>query len=351
MLRYRTAAVSLAVALLAAPATWAQTKVTLVQAHANIAMGEEIFLYAVPQKLGWFKDEGLQVAIVGAAGGVAAAQVLQSGTAQFATTAAEVVMQMREQGGDSVVVFNVKRRGGWAVGTLPDSPIKQLTDLKGKTIGVAALGSGVMPVLKQSLAELGFKDTDYNVVAAGTGGQAAAAIQTKRVDALALWESMYAAMENAGLKMSYVDLPIVEKLAGFSLATTDRFLKQNPKAVAGYCRAIAKGFAFTLANLSAAVKIFYEVFPQTKPANIDEAESIRRESHVMKAWLHNAVPRPDAKIGTSYMDMWRFTRDYYVKQGMLKSPKPLEETVTNRFVDDCNRFDRAAIEAQAKAMK
>ncbi len=351
MMLHRAVAASFAAALLFAPAAWAQTKVTLVQAHANIAMGEEIFLYAVPQKFGWFKEEGLEVAVVGAAGGVAAAQVLQSGNAQFATTAPEVVMQMREQGGDSVIVFNVKRRGGWAVGLLPDSPIKQLTDLKGKTIGVAALGSGVVPVLRQSLAGLGFKDTDYTLVAAGTGAQAASALRTKRVDALGLWESMYAAMENVGVKMKYVELPIVEKLAGFSLATTDRFMKANPKAVQGYCRAIAKGFVFTVTNLPAAIKIFYEVFPQTKPANIDEAEAIRREAHIMNAWLANARPRQGAKIGSNYPDMWEFTRDYYVKSGMLKAAKPIEEVMTNRFIDDCNRFDRAAIEAQAKAAR
>ncbi len=329
----------------------AQTKVTLVQAHANIAMGEEIFLYAVPQKFGWFKEEGLEVSVVGAAGGVAAAQVLQSGGAQFATTAAEVVMQMREQGGDPVAVFNVKRRGGWAIGLLPDSPIKQLADLKGKTVGVAALGSGVVPLLRQSLAGLGMKDADYTLVAAGTGAQAASAIQTKRVDGLALWESMYAAMENVGVKMNYVELPIVERLAGFSLASTDRFVKANPKAVAGYCRAVAKGFLYTVSNLPAAIRIFYEVFPQTKPANIDEAESIRRDTHIMNAWLANAKPRPGAKIGTSYLDMWEFTRDYYTKSGMLKSPKPIDESVTNRFIDECNRFDAAAIEKQAKVAR
>ena len=329
----------------------AQTKVTLVQAHANISMGEEIFLYAVPQKFGWFKEEGLEVTVVGAAGGVAAAQVLQSGGAQFATTAAEVVMQMREQGGDPVSVFNVKRRGGWAVGLLPDSPVKSLADLKGKTIGVQGLGSGVVPLLKQSLAGAGLKDTDYTLVAAGTGAQAASAIQTKRVDGLALWESMYAAMENGGVKMNYIDLPIVEKLAGFSMATTDRFLKANPKAVAGYCRAVAKGFTYTLANLPAAIKVFYEVFPQTKPANVDEAELVRRDTHIMNAWMANAKPRPGAKFGTNYVDTWEFSKDYYTKNGMLKAPKAVEEAMTNRFIDECNRFDAAAIEKMAKAAR
>ena len=105
------------------------------------------------------------------------------------------------------------------------------------------------------------------------------------------------------------------------------------------------------ANLPAAIKVFYEVFPQTRPANVDEAELVRRDAHIMNAWFANAKPRPGAKFGTNYEDMWEFSKDYYTKNGMLKSPKPVSEAMTNRFIEDCNRFDAAAIEKQAKAAR
>src|SRR5438552_17081628 len=74
------------------------TKVTIVLSHATMAIGEEVFLYAVPKLAGFFEKEGLDVTIQGASGGVQAGQVMASGNAQFITSIAEGILQMREQG-------------------------------------------------------------------------------------------------------------------------------------------------------------------------------------------------------------------------------------------------------------
>lgn len=52
------------------------TKATIVQMHAVIGVGEEVFLYAVPKQLGYFQAEGLDVGIQGAQSGTVSAQVI-----------------------------------------------------------------------------------------------------------------------------------------------------------------------------------------------------------------------------------------------------------------------------------
>ena len=49
--------------------------------------------------------------------------------------------------------------------------------------------------------------------------------------------------------------------------------------------------------------------------------------------------------------MWKFSMEYYTKQGMLKKPKPVEEHFTNRFIDACNNFDPKPIQEAAKAAR
>ena len=61
-------------------------KMTLVQMHPNMGIGEEIFLYAVPKRLGYFAAEGLDVEIQNSQTGMISAQVLQSNNAQVGTT-------------------------------------------------------------------------------------------------------------------------------------------------------------------------------------------------------------------------------------------------------------------------
>ena len=117
-------------------------KMTLVQMHPIMGVGEEIFLYAVPKHLGYFEAEGLDVDIQNTQTGMISAQLLQSGNAQVGTTAADAIMPVREQGGDLISFFNLKRNPGTFLVVLPDSPIQKLEDLKGKTIGAPSFGAG-----------------------------------------------------------------------------------------------------------------------------------------------------------------------------------------------------------------
>ena len=59
------------------------------------------------------------------------------------------------------------------------------------------------------------------------------------------WDSMFAAMENNGLKFRYLRMAVDRQLAGYSLASTDRYAAAHPKIVEGMCRAVNKALYFT----------------------------------------------------------------------------------------------------------
>jgi NitT/TauT family transport system substrate-binding protein len=328
------------------------TEVSFVQAHSAIGLGEDVFLYGVPQAMGWFVGEGLEVSIDGVRGGTLAAQILQSGKVQFASTAPEIVMSVREKGGDLKIFMALRRQGGYAIAVLADNDsINTIKDLKGKSFGAASLASGAVPIVKGMMNDLGYSEQEYSILAAGTGGQGATAIATGKVDALALWDAAYAVIENKGVKLKYLDFPVIPKLAGFSVATTDRFMKENPEAVIGIGRAIAKGVVFSKANPTAAVKLFYEVFPQTKPNPMTE-EAVKGHVNILKKWMSNGTGSdPNVPIGWNYPWKWEFSYKYYQDNGRLKAPKPLAEHYTNDLIKKINDFDVKAIEDQAKAMK
>ena len=95
-------------------------KMTLVQMHPAMGVGEEVFLFAVPKQLGFFNVEGLDVDIQNSQTGMISAQVLESKNAQVGTTAAEAIMAVREQGGDLISFFNLKRNAGTFLIVLPE---------------------------------------------------------------------------------------------------------------------------------------------------------------------------------------------------------------------------------------
>ena len=200
------AAATLGAATTAAVA--ADKKITLVQMHPVIGVGEEIFLYAVPKRLGFFAAEGLDVEVQGAQNGVVAAQVLQSKGAQVGTTAPEAIMLVREQGGDLVSFYGLKRNAGTFLVVLEDLPIRKLEDLKGKNVGAPSFGAGGGLALKTNLAEMGIPPEQYTGIATGAGPAAIAALRSGKIDALVMWDAMLGAAENTGLKLRTVADPV-----------------------------------------------------------------------------------------------------------------------------------------------
>ena len=107
-------------------------KMTLVQMHPIMGVGEEVFLYAVPKRLGYFAAEGLEVDIQNSQSGMISAQVLQSNNAQVGTTAAAAIMTVREQNGDLISFFNLKRNAGTFLVVLKNSPIQKARRSQGQ---------------------------------------------------------------------------------------------------------------------------------------------------------------------------------------------------------------------------
>jgi NitT/TauT family transport system substrate-binding protein len=352
-MRMKTSLASLLMIAGATASAQAQEKdITFTLSHATFAVGEEVFLYAVPKALGYFKDEGLNVKLVGASGGVQGGQLLESGAAQIGASLAEGVMQMREQGATPVAFFTLKQNNGYWISVPLDSPIKTLADLKGKTVGLPVAGGGTKMILDESMREAGV-DPVYTPVVIGYGPAAATAINDKKVDAAVLWDAAYALMENQGMTFRYIELPIQDKIAGFSLMATQKYIASDAKTVEGFCRAATKGLVYTLANKKDAVAKFYKEFPQSVPADVELSKAIEQGVHVLDMYLDRAmkgVPK-DAKYGAIDPAKWVMSKQIYTQYGLMKGSSPVETAYTSSFIEGCNKFDLAPVRAAAMAAK
>jgi NitT/TauT family transport system substrate-binding protein len=343
-----------AATLLADPARAAEPMpVTFVQSHPAFVIGEEVFIYVVPKLMGYYKAAGLDVTIQNALTGVQAVQVLMSGRAQFATGGVDGLLKTREQGGNPFAFAAIKQNNGWLMGVLPDSPIKTLADVKGRTIGTIALGSGGHLIAELEFGAMGLKDSDYNMLATGVGPAAAAALTNHRVDGLILYDSLFAAMENNGIKFRYIDLPTAGGLAGQIIATREDFASQHPDAVVGMCRSIAQGLHFTKTNPAAAVELFYKEWPGNLPTDRPYDQAIREGVNAMKLYLHysqEGVPE-GANTGAIPPSKWAASEAFYKSSGIIQGTSKLEDAYSNKYLDRCNDFDHAAVARQATEYK
>jgi len=309
---------------------------------------------SIPKSLGYWGESGIDVEVAPFSGSSGATQVVLSGRADFTMASPEPLLAAKQEGGKLVAVYNHTREAIYDIAVEDSSPIKKLEDLKGKTIGVTNLSSGAFPFSKAMLSSVGIDpEKDIKWLPVGLGPQTANALQSKQVDALAMWDYAYAILENLGFKFRHFTTPEMSSLLAFMLIGNEDFVNKNPDATTKMLQGIAKSVIFTRTNPEAAVRLHWEAFPATKPTNVPEDVAIKHAVHVLNSRLdkYRIEGRKTVKWGYFEKADWENTQDFYNKIGLIKNKIDVEKYYTNRFIEKVNDFDPNEIVAKAKSFK
>jgi NitT/TauT family transport system substrate-binding protein len=185
--------------------------ITAVTTHAaspekpnlTLAVGGKATLYYLPltlaERLGYFKDEGLEVEVLDFPGGAKALQALIGGSADIVSGGFEHTLQMQAKG-QKVQAFVLEGNAALALGLVKGrfATYAGPQDLKGRRIGVTAPGSSTNTFLNQLLASAKLKPEDVSVIGVGTGATAVAAARGGQLDAIANVEPAIVMLEKSG---------------------------------------------------------------------------------------------------------------------------------------------------------
>src|SRR4029079_6906344 len=227
-------------------------------------------------------------------------------------------------------------------------------DLKGKKIGVTSMASAGVIIARALAANNGFNpDKDISIVVAGESAQTAALLRSHQIDALSQFDTQYALTINAGAKLRFLDHPEIKKFPSNGFVALEDYLTSSRKDAVALAHGCAMGTVFAMANPEAAIRILWEVFPQTKSTGKDEATALRDDLSTLKARAANWPPSAGGvkKWGENSVDNYNRYVDFLVANGVLKSKIDASELVTNDMIDDITKFNTATIQKQAKAYK
>ena len=160
------------------------------QTKVRLAVGGQSALYYLPltvtDRLGYFKDEGLDVEISDLSGGARALQALMGGSADVVTGSFDHTIQMQAKGQPIIAVVQLGRFPGFVLAKVGPSAawFKGPADLKGMKIGVTAPGSSTHFMVLHMMAQAGLKPGDASFVGVGAGPTAVAAAKRGELDAL-----------------------------------------------------------------------------------------------------------------------------------------------------------------------
>ena len=195
------ATLSVVLVLLGAAQAQAQTPE---KKQITLGVGGKTALYYLPltiaERLGHFKEQGLDVTINDFRGGAQSLQALAGGSVDVVTGAYEHTIRMQAKGQDVRALIELGRFPGIVLGVRKDraDAYKSPADLKGMKIGVSAPGSSTNFFVMYLLAKAGLKPTDASYIGVGIGPSVIAAVIKGEIDAMSNLDPMMTKLELDG---------------------------------------------------------------------------------------------------------------------------------------------------------
>ncbi|MFS8204242.1 ABC transporter substrate-binding protein [Streptomyces sp. CWNU-52B] len=329
--------------------------VQLAIASAVIGPKEEVATYSVAKEEGFLADEKLDVKTINTDGSVAAIQAVASGSADITPADASAILAAREKGVPVVAVGGLVQNWPWRVATLPGSEIKSAQDLKGKKVGVISLASGSAPYARAVAADAGLDpEKDVDLLPVGVGSQALSALESGKVDALALYTQAYTTIELSGKKFDYLEnSERFDGIRSLTYAVREDTLRDKKDQITRFLRASYKGMLFSAVNPEAAMKDGYKAFPAILSGKQADAR-IKDDTATLETWVKTAVPlegQPESfkDWGAISDEAWTRTADYIKAAGTITKDPDLDALWDDSLLADANDFDAAAVISQAKS--
>jgi NitT/TauT family transport system substrate-binding protein len=310
--------------------------------------------FAVAAKMGWYRQDGIEVELIPLAGSGDCTKTVATKEIDFALPSVEPLAAARPQGVKARIFYTAYQGNIYGIAVPADSPVKKMTDLKGKTIGVISMGSAGVQIARALAATSGMDPaSDINVVVAGEGAQTAAMLRSRQVDALSQYDTQYAMVENAGMKLRILDTKDIDRYPSNGFLALEDTLRTRSKEAAAVARGYAKGTIFAINNPEAAIRMLYEVYPQTRPTGKDEATAIRDDVKVLQARIVNwkLDKAGVARWGENSEANYAAYALFLLKWGVIKEKVDVKDLITNELIGAINNFDPAKVAAEARAYK
>jgi len=225
------------------------------KSKVSIAVGGKAAFYYLPltiaERLGYFKDEGLDVEISDFDGGSKALQAVVGGSADVVSGAWENTIDQQPKG---LQLQGFVLQGRYpmicvGIAKAKAANYKSPKDLKGMKIGVSAPGSSTNRVVLHLLSKDGLKGDDVSIIGVGTSSGAIAAITSGQIDAVSNLDPAMAMLENMGAVTIIADTRTAKgteavfgsaEMPAAALYAPISFIQKNPNTVQALTNAMVR---------------------------------------------------------------------------------------------------------------
>jgi NitT/TauT family transport system substrate-binding protein len=300
------------------------------------------------QQFRFFEQEGVNIELVMGQGSPQILSLLVAGAVDLVFCNPEPIIKLDVQRAQNIKSIIAVQHGQYVLAAPEDSSIRDVSDLKGKRLGMFSPESGI-DYLKARLLDAGMTVADIQIVPTSFGGQTIAAVRGKQVDAILYWVDAMELMRQAGLALR--DLPKAPwepGLVQYIGATTQTVIDTKTDALTRAVRAMTQGMMMSAIAPQLTVEAFWRQYPDQmpKPENREKA----MEQTLGRILRYNpALDLPANPTKADYMSKqwgeqtlkaWTRMQENLVRTGAIASAVDPASLFDDRFIAPGNRFDR-----------
>lgn len=279
--------------VIAACSSAAQAATALRIASAQQSIASIPVVVAIQQKL--FEAEGITAEIIDFEGGGPAVQALAGGGVDLCICAGDHALRLASRGLGGAVLVALLDKHPYSLLAPIGSSASDLASLRGKPVGITSPGSLTDNTLRYLIRKLGFNpDSDYEIIAAGTGASMRAAIERGSVAAGMFTTPDVQAYMATGKYKFVADFRDLDYMA-LDLVAVGSWLKANDAAAHAVARAIVKAEKIIQTDPNAVRTAIHERFPSLSPDLVvtvarDAAQrSLSHDGHAQEAGFKTAL--------------------------------------------------------------
>jgi NitT/TauT family transport system substrate-binding protein len=309
------------------------------QENVRLTVGGKSAVYYLPlsvtERLGYFKDAGLNVEISDVQSGARALQSIVGGSAEIGIGNFDHTIQMQAKNQPVVALLQYGRYPGFVLAMMAAKAdrYKSPADLKGLKIGVTSPGSSTHFMAAYMLVRSGHKVDDASFIGTGVTSTAVAAARRGELDAIVSSDPMMTMMETDKLVKIVADTRTAEgtkavyggPFPGGVIYATPAYIEKNPQAVQKVVDAFARGLKwiashsaediaklmpeeYSLGNLPIYIKALSVSKPMFSPDGHFEPGAVDTAYAVLKVF--------DPAVAGATIDLSKTFNDTFIKKAL-----------------------------------
>jgi ABC-type nitrate/sulfonate/bicarbonate transport system substrate-binding protein len=288
------------------------------------------------QAFGFLEEEGYKVTLLDSDTNVPYVAFLSNGDADLVFLDAAETLTARAAGQDIKIVYEAYQFAPEGIVVVADSPIQNLSELKGKKIGLAEQPDEITTQI--ALASVGIKLDEVTTFVVGNQGPVmASALRDKTIDAFAGGSADRTALEAQGVVFRNITPDAISKNPGNSIAVWGPTLEEKRPLIQGFLRAWAKAQHAGILDTKAVIAACSTYIPEQFEGDMQiGTRMINYQAYTLEL-------RRTVNYGELQPDVWKGIQKGFIDAGVIEKEVDPADFLDSSFADALKDLSTADI--------